>query len=88
MAVLKGQDHVIGLCHGHSHATGHYKHEGLNIFRCNNMGWELKRGNHDGHGSFALVHVTDTHFNLVHVDCIDEQGNYKFRSDHWVSMEL
>ena len=85
---VKPYTNIIGLCHGHSHATGLYQHKNLRVFRCNNMGWELGKGNKDGHGSFAIVHATQTHFNLVHVDCINAKGNFRFRNNHHTSIAL
>lgn len=79
---------IIGLCHGHSHATGLYQHKKLQIFRCNNMGWEMKHGNKDGEGSFALIHVSDNHFNLVHIDCIAADGSFRFRPQNYYSTAL
>ncbi|NWK57112.1 metallophosphoesterase [Verrucomicrobiaceae bacterium N1E253] len=77
---------IIGLCHGHSHATGHYFRKKLRVIRCNNMGWELDRGNKDGYGSFALVRATDTHFDLVHVQCINASGDFRFSPKHAVAI--
>lgn len=79
---------IVGLCHGHSHATGFYQKEKLRIFRCNNMGWEINNGNKDGHGSFALIHASKNHFNLVHVDCTAADGTFSFRPHHFVSVTL
>ena len=79
---------IIGLCHGHSHATALYQKEKLRIFRCNNMGWEIDKGNKDGHGSFALVHATKTHLNLVHVSCTSADGSFTFRPQHCASIKL
>ena len=85
---IKPYRNIIGLCHGHSHATGLYQKEKLPIFRCNNMGWEINKGNKDGHGSFALVHATETHFNLVHVDCTSAEGAFSFRPRHLASVTI
>jgi len=86
--VIAPYRNIVGLCHGHSHATGLYQKEKLRIIRCNNMGWEINTGNKDGYGSFALIHATKNHFNLVHVDCISADGAFKFRPQHSVSAPL
>lgn len=79
---------IIGLCHGHSHATGLYKKDHLRIIRCNNMGWEIKHGNKDGHGSFAIIHADQKHFNLMHIDCIAADGTFRFRPQHHFPISL
>ncbi|MCP5536696.1 MAG: hypothetical protein H7A51_10780 [Akkermansiaceae bacterium] len=84
----KPHPNIIGLCHGHSHATGLYKQDHLRILRCNNMGWELDAGNKDGHGSFAVVHASHGHFNLVHVDCTAADGSFRFRPENHFSAAL
>lgn len=84
----KPYPNVIGLCHGHSHATGLYEKDHLRLFRCNNMGWEIKHGNQDGHGSFAVIHATRKHFNLMHVDCIAADGTFQFRPQNYFSTLL
>lgn len=85
---LDAYDNIIGLCHGHSHASGLYRHGKLPIFRCNNMGWELNKGNKDGHGTFALVHATKKHFNLMHIACLNAAGEGLVQPDHWLSMPI
>ena len=47
----------------------------LRIIRCNNMGWEIERGNKDGHGSFALVHASKERFDLSGIDHIARFGD-------------
>jgi cytolysin (calcineurin-like family phosphatase) len=88
LVATKPYPNIIGLCHGHSHATGLYQKDHLRIIRCNNLGWEINDGNKDGHGSFAIVHATKKHFNLMHVDCISADGTFRFRPQHYLAASL
>ncbi len=57
--VLSGRN-VVGMFHGHHHATGHYRWRGIDVWKPG----AVKNGAH----TFAVVRVTDTTWTLASYD--------------------
>ncbi|MBX3186092.1 MAG: hypothetical protein KF819_03715 [Labilithrix sp.] len=57
--ILKGR-FVVGIFHGHHHATGHYQWEGIDVWKPGAV--------KDGAHTFAVVHVTDAKMTLASWD--------------------
>ena len=51
---------VVGIFHGHHHATGHYRWRGIDVWKPG----AVKNGAH----TFAVAHLTDARFTLSSFD--------------------
>jgi cytolysin (calcineurin-like family phosphatase) len=69
--------HITADMVGHTHYAFSYMWDGLNVQQINNAKAEINTGNNDGNGSFAIVRVTDTHFDMVTCRWTDEQGDFE-----------
>lgn len=58
-AAIAGHD-VVGIFHGHHHATAHYRWRGIDVWKPG----AVKNGAH----TFAVAHLTDTHFTVASFD--------------------
>jgi cytolysin (calcineurin-like family phosphatase) len=69
--------HVTAIMTGHTHYAFGYTWDGLNVLQVNNAKAEINTGNNDGKGSFAVVRVTDTQFDMMTVRWTDDQGGFE-----------
>ena len=75
--ILLKKYNVVAIFAGHSHYAENLKWEGIPIFQVNNAWPEIGKGNDDGNGSFAIVHITNSYIDMVTCRWIDDEGKVK-----------
>ena len=68
---------VVAIFAGHSHAAMMYLWDGIFVAQVNNTDAEVGEGNCDGNGSFAIVRITESRFELVTCRWLDEAGDFE-----------
>ena len=72
---------VIAIFHGHSHATAHYRINGIDIYGVNNVAPEINDGNRDGPGSFTLVRLDQDSMTVLPCQLLDDGSIHFSRRD-------
>jgi cytolysin (calcineurin-like family phosphatase) len=72
-----GGYNVVAIFAGHSHAARNYQWNGIDVVQVNNIKAEIGEGNNDGSGSFAIVRMTDTRFQMMTCRWLNEDGDYE-----------